>query len=955
MSRRHFQGTFVGREAELGVLGRSLRAVRGGTASVVAVTGEAGAGKSRLVQEILNHHADLRVLRGNCFAAGNERQSYAPWHGVLWWLLHDCAEDARPRGRVAELLARLVPDLTPARDALPPAGADELFEAVASALATATSAAPVAVVIEDLQWIDPASRDLLQYVARNLDRMPMLLILTSRPGGPGDPGLDELLAELLLVGATRLSLDPLSEQESRTLVRALVKAPARESDVSVILRRADGNPLFLGELASAREVGALPESLRELLLLRVVGLDADARRFVDTASIIGEHVHRGLLATACQLDEETVRSAARAAVGAGVLMTAPDGRGYVFRHALIRDAVYGELVPDDRVALHRAVAHALDDHPEWSTDIDRVALLAFHWDAAEAPAETLRWSVRAARQASANFAHVEARQCFERARALWPLVADPSAVAGLEYDELLIETADAAWAAGLLEQAADVAREAVGIASAESPARFVHAVARAEVHLWRVNRGDESRALQEAALPLIAQAEGEDGARLLTSYVSALVNDGRVDAAVVLAPRMLEAVGDVNDAGLECDALQVLALCYCAQGEYQNAGAELGRAADAAKRAADFGRLAHVLHDRAFVLEEQGRFHLALGVLDEADAIVNEHHLAGTAAALACLRASLLLKLGQLDEADEALSVIDESELEGFLATYVVENKSLRSLRAGDLGIAYELIDAAPRERGVFDAPFVATWGLIEGETLAWKGEFDRAFDAAARGLTTLEHRPELAVRGPLVMLVARIVADSGERSRRGYADDRAAEWRLLASHLVDAPLANAYTLAIDAEHARLERRDVVSRLTRAHDAFTNLSMPFEAAYFLWRRGAAQLEAGDRDAGRQSLVAAHAAAGAHAFDALRDATIATARAYQVRFGAVVGAADGEPLTAREREVLRLVSEGRSNPEIAQEMLIGRRTVRSHLSNIFRKLGVSSRVEAAAAARGRGIA
>src|SRR5256714_8398350 len=138
--------------------------------------------------------------------------------------------------------------------------------------------------------------------------------------------------------------------------------------------------------------------------------------------------------------------AARAAVDAGILVADESG-GYEFRHALLRQAVLDELLPDERIALHRSIAAALLEHPESGTEIDRVAELARHWDAAEEPASALAWLVAAGQQAQSRYAFEAACHAYQRALVWWDVVPNAAEIAGLDHAALLLDAADAAGAA----------------------------------------------------------------------------------------------------------------------------------------------------------------------------------------------------------------------------------------------------------------------------------------------------------------------------------------------------------------------------------------------------------------------------------------------------------------------------------------------------------------------------
>ena len=181
-------------------------------------------------------------------------------------------------------------------------------------------------------------------------------------------------------------------------------------------------------MAAAGSKG-IPPTLRDLMLARFMSLDDDARHLVSVAAVIGARSPRAWLVHASGLPADRARVAARAAADAGVLVA--EAGAYEFRHALLRQAVLDELLPDELVEFHSVVAQALEQHPEAAPGIDRVAELARHWDAAQEPTFALTWLVTAGKQAHETYAFEAAVADYERALVWWDAVADPVVAAGV--------------------------------------------------------------------------------------------------------------------------------------------------------------------------------------------------------------------------------------------------------------------------------------------------------------------------------------------------------------------------------------------------------------------------------------------------------------------------------------------------------------------------------------------
>ena len=237
------------------------------------------------------------------------------------------------------------------------------------------------------------------------------------------------------------------------MAEILLGPDANPTDIRRIAHDADGNPLFVEELAAALGTTGVPQTVRDLMLARFSVLDEHSRHLVRTAAVIGATAPQAWLAAAAGLGDNATRCAARAAVDRGLLIAGSDGTSYHFRHALLRQAVLDELLPDERVALHDAIAAALTAHPAVAVGIDRIAELARHWDAARDASSALRWLVAAAEQAEQRFAFEAAFDDYERALGWWDSVGDAARVAGSDHAALLLDAADAAGLAGHIGRA----------------------------------------------------------------------------------------------------------------------------------------------------------------------------------------------------------------------------------------------------------------------------------------------------------------------------------------------------------------------------------------------------------------------------------------------------------------------------------------------------------------------
>ena len=220
---------------------------------------------------------------------------------------------------------------------------------------------PVVLVIEDMHWADRSTRDLLAFLIRNQASADGVLIVATYRSDDlhRTHPLRPLLAELDRIGwVTRMELDRLTRQDTGRLIAQITGRGPDDDLLAAVYRRTEGNPLFVEALLDNGELGSgLPESLRDLLVAAVRRLPEETQEVVRVASAGGERTDHGLLAAVTGLDGSALARALRPAVAANVLLT--DSDGYLFRHALIREAVHDELLPGERGQVHRRFAEVI--------------------------------------------------------------------------------------------------------------------------------------------------------------------------------------------------------------------------------------------------------------------------------------------------------------------------------------------------------------------------------------------------------------------------------------------------------------------------------------------------------------------------------------------------------------------------------------------------------------------
>ena len=371
---------FIGRTGELGAITEAIARGAAGDTVVVLVGGDAGIGKSRLVAEAAAaaRAQGALVLEGGCVSLGNgEGLPFAPIVEALRRLPAMIAEGgAGPITALDELrstetgdIGRLMPELGTASTSdtglydRPDWVQARIFEGVLALLRAMGERIPVLLIVEDLHWSDGSTRDLLSFLARNVRAERLAIVGTYRTDDlhrrhPLRPWLAEMerLPRVIRVEVGRFGRSELARQ-----IEAILGHRPPTALVDAITARADGNPFFVEELlASGVEDGAkrIPATLRDVLLTRVTALSDDAQRVLGIAAVAGRTAEPALLAAVAALPEAVLEDPLREAVGAQILTTqaAPRGDAYRFRHALLAEAVYDDLLPSERRRLHAAYA-----------------------------------------------------------------------------------------------------------------------------------------------------------------------------------------------------------------------------------------------------------------------------------------------------------------------------------------------------------------------------------------------------------------------------------------------------------------------------------------------------------------------------------------------------------------------------------------------------------------------
>src|SRR5947208_4112602 len=483
------EAVFVGRHDELEELRAGLEDAVAGHGRSFLVVGEAGIGKTRLVEELAREAAERGhlVLWGRCWE-GEGAPPYWPWIQVIRAYLRVAHSEGLPRvagGAGASYLAQLVPELgglqSPA-PSLPPQSEHArfyLFDAVATFLQSRPDHTPLVLVFDDLQWADTPSLLLLQFLVHELRDTAMLVVATYREmEARQNPHVADILGALARDGR-HLPLRGLGEEEVALFLEGKTGRSASAALVRAVHRETEGNPFFVDEIvhllvaegALERQDATIPRGLpvpqgvREAIRRRLAPLPAPCRDALTLASVVGREFGLGAVQHACGLGADALLDVLGPALGREILVRDPRTAGrYRFAHALIRETIYEELGAAERARLDGRIGEVLETlHQRDPTP--HLATLAHHFLEA-VPAggaeKAITYSTRAARYAEASLAYEDAAVLFERAL---EVLAEAHPADARERCELLLARGGAQWKAGdgpaareTFRQAADIAR-----------------------------------------------------------------------------------------------------------------------------------------------------------------------------------------------------------------------------------------------------------------------------------------------------------------------------------------------------------------------------------------------------------------------------------------------------------------------------------------------------------------
>ncbi len=890
---------FIGREGELAELELAAREAASGRPGLVLLGGDSGVGKTRLIAELERRLGpepedsgpgrpapveaqEPLILRGDAVQASDGELPYAALLGALRPLVRarDPAFSQLPdatRAQLATLLPGLQDVPAPVREA--PGEGDgsarlALFEALLALLDRLSERAPLVLILEDMHWADRSTLAFLAFLIHSLRDERVLVVLTYRTDElyrrhPLRPVLSELGRG---ESARRIMLEPFDRDELSEALADILGAPPKPALLQRLLERGEGNALYTEELLAAGldGRGAPPRSLSDAFLGRIERLSPDAQR-VARALALGRALDEPALAAITGLEDGALREGLREAVAEQVLVPVA-GETFGFRHALLREVLYDDLLPGERGALHAALAHRLEEESERSgaDDDERLARstsIAFHHLAAGDQPAALRTSVAAADAATCARAFEQAADLYETALGLWPRVSDPEVLVGIDHAALLWRAAVTLSTLDSRSRAETLLREALGELDHDAhPARYAKYLMRLGSMLWSLNRGDDAIAAGRQSLELLP--EGDPERPHVRGWLARLqLLRGRFREASAEAEAALADARAVGNEHAITELLDTRGMALTALGQIDEGIASLRESIDLARRNDEIERLATSYANLADMLLLAGRAREGMQVALEGLELTPPEHVRAHGW-LTLVLSEVAFACGEWTLARSSLSPMPKA-LSGIFYIFRMLRVAELAMGVGDEERAADALERIAEPVAASTEPqWIGGYGALTADLFARRGDLAGAQLAVAEALDRMEVCTEDIGRISRVSLSGIAVeADRAQRARdlgdTAARRDALARARLHLGRLEacaedGGPLESARALHGRAEMARARGRGAANAYARAARAWRAIDIPYPAAIATWRQAECLAENGDREA---AAVAAQQALG----------------------------------------------------------------------------------------------
>jgi DNA-binding CsgD family transcriptional regulator len=927
VSPRVFCRSFIGRERELAKLRAVYRALLGGEGGLVLVTGSAGIGKSRLIEEL---HKSLQTdapwfVTGNCVEF--LRSPYMPIREILEEFSlrpHEDPKASRPGDSLSSRLLRVGEQIYDAEQ-FTPGEFDQRekfrkFREVLDAFRSLSKVRPIIAVLEDIHFSDVGTCELLEFLAPRIRESRALFVITYRPESiPEWSPLLPIVLQLERQAIEHIGVGPFSDSELRLFIQKSISGSNQLSFEALryVEELAEGNPFWAGELLRTvvqqyngllEKASNLPPSLSATILERFERLSPEDASIIEHAAVIGRRFEAGILARIVDKPLSSVISALRRGRDLSLLEeleTRPPS--YAFHHAIAREIIYKKLLAVETLELHAKIARELEAMPP---DHNRTVELAYHWAATRNTEKAIFYNEAAAQEAVAVWAFADAARFYER-------TLNFVVEAGKRRAQLCERLAYALYICGRGGEARhwfEVAiEEYTSLGDSEEVAQMLLHLARQR---WLFGNTSESlelairasRVVSQEACPQYFVAEVT-----VARYLAMLGESEDALRHLIIAD---ESTCERNPA-LSAAFHDVRAVAEANLGNVQEAIADFETATRLAELSGDTETTILAWNNFGYLASWLGREEVAIRCYERALAISEDHGHTMRMAFVALSYARTLARFGKLHEAkkriDAALTLDVDAPIVKFLLAEVaipvglmLEEPTMVA-RAADEQVLRTMLESRESERlGPLLNAFI--------ELAESKGDSQRAralLDLSLRSLTTADQSWWLLTKVPLY-------ADKGDVIRARALLARAAKLR---QHLAARACLSLLEARNSSRNAQTSKAVIYGQ--KAARLFNRLGWPnyraqaLEAAGEITEPLKIYREIGNtRDANRLE--------------------------HRARRSSAIRGKVGTVLTKRELEIARLVAQGNTNREIASSLSISEHTVIHHLESAYNRLGIHSR-------------
>ncbi|BCY10833.1 AAA family ATPase [Actinoplanes sp. L3-i22] len=958
---------FVGRAAELAALAGALGDAIRGDPRTVLIAGEAGVGKTSLIEEFEDRcdGQDLLLARGACVSVGAGELPYSPWLAAMHAVEAAVGADALVDGARGDqaALSALIPALSDA--GRPSEGGQlaraHLFSLFLELLGRLAAKRPLVLLLEDLHWADASSLDLLLFLSRNLRRVPVLLAGTFRTDELNEDSRHRVVFGELIRGRSSTYLE--LGRFGRDDLGELLGGDLAPEVVAKVHERSGGNAFLAQEILAAERRnpgGPVPDHLRDLLMMRVDGLSDEGQQVVGVVAAAGRPVSGALLEAASGLAGPALRSGVRDAVTRQVLVRTTE-ESYQLRHSLTAETFYQDLLPGERAGLHRAVAAALAGSagPDASPIVQ--AELAHHWFHGQKDDDALFWTLRAARSAATVHAYAEARRQYGRVLDLWRRVPDAADLCECTYPRLLDEAAEVLDYAGDPQRAVELTSEAIQMVGSDprDQAALHEHLARLR---WRANDTPGAVAAARRAIALLdGLSDPALQARAGEVYARVLMLSGHYRAAIEQASAALALAESPVERGY---LLVTLGTVRFILGEREAGVTQLREGLALAESTDSKENILRAYTNLTYCLQMLNELEEGLALARRGCDLAAGFGLRMTTGmVLVGNAADILLDLGRWDEIERLIGEVLPGEAADDLPLYIQYVRAEVCVARDELPAARGILDLVmSRSVGKTDQDFVghaysalAALEIAEGnwraarravdEGLAKLGDGEGAFPALRLAVCGLQAAGEAFARQAAPEHWLGWAESLAERVSESMAELRRAGALPVAEAL--SQVAGASLLRVRGEPQEAAWGAVVETWRVMGHPYPEVQARVRLADCLLRRGATS-------ALHKELVgAARVAEGLGARGVTRELSrMAELAGVVLESGPVLAVPVVRwGLTRREGQVLELIALGYTNGRIARSLDISEKTVSVHVSNVLAKLGVGNRWEAALLYRG----